>query len=87
MHIGAALADDQTCYLIIGQQDKLFFGAKTTVQCCDQLKHKIAVNLAKSSTANRSLVVQTQKLQFHRPTYLLIAAADQKRPHGCQSDL
>ena len=38
---GAALADGQTCYFIIGRQDKLSFGAKTTVQCSNQLKHKI----------------------------------------------
>ena len=47
MDIGAALADDQTCYFIIGRQDKLSFGAKTTVQCCDQLQHKIAVKFSK----------------------------------------
>ena len=47
MDIGAALADDQTCYFIIGRHDKLSFGAKTTVQCSDQLKHKIAVKFSK----------------------------------------
>ena len=31
MDIGAPLADDQTCYFIIGRQEKLYFGAKTTV--------------------------------------------------------
>ena len=30
---GATLADDQTSYFIIGHQEKLSFGAKTTVQC------------------------------------------------------
>ena len=44
---GAILADVQTCYFIIGRQDKLSFGAKTTVQCSDQLKHKIAVKCSK----------------------------------------
>ena len=81
MDIFAALADNQTSYFIIGRQEKLSFGAKSTVQCSDQLKHKIALNLAKSSTADQSLVVETQKLQFHRPTYLFIAAADQRRSH------
>ena len=38
MDIGAALADDQTCYFINDQQEKLYFGAKTRVQCSDQLK-------------------------------------------------
>ena len=44
---GAALADNQTCYFIIGQQDNLSFGAKTTVQCSDQLNHKIALKCSK----------------------------------------
>ena len=44
---GAALADDQTCYFIIGRQEKLYFGAKTKVQCSDQLKHKIAIKFSK----------------------------------------
>ena len=43
MDIGAALADDQTCYFIIGRQDELSFWAKNTIQCSDQLKRKIAV--------------------------------------------
>ena len=47
MDIGAALADDQTCYFIIGRQEKLYFGAKTTVQCSDKLKHKIALKFSK----------------------------------------
>ena len=41
MDIGASLVDDQTCYFIIGRQDKLNFWAKTTVQYSDQLKHKV----------------------------------------------
>ena len=45
--IGTALADDQTSYFIIGRQDKLSFGAKITVQCSDQLKHKIALKFSK----------------------------------------
>ena len=40
---GAALAGDQTPYFIIGRPEKLSFGAKSTVQCSDQLKHKIAI--------------------------------------------
>ena len=47
MDIGAALADDQTCYFIIGRQDKLSFWEKTKVHCSDQLKHKIAVKFSK----------------------------------------
>ena len=47
MDIVAALADDQTCYFIIGWQDKLSLRAKTTVQCSDQSKHKIAVKFSK----------------------------------------
>ena len=47
MDIGVALADDQTSYFIIGRQEKLSFGAKSTVQCSDQLKHKIAVKIGK----------------------------------------
>ena len=47
MDIGAPLADDQTFYFIIGWQDKLSFGAKTTVQCSDQLKHNISVKFSK----------------------------------------
>ena len=47
MDIGAPLADDQTSYFIIGRQDKLSFGTKTTVQCSDQLKHNIAVKFSK----------------------------------------
>ena len=39
MDISGALADDQTCYFIIGRQEKLYFGAKTTVQWSNQLKH------------------------------------------------
>ena len=31
----------------LGRQDKLSFGAKTTVQCSDQLKHKIPVRFSK----------------------------------------
>ena len=46
MDIDAALADDQTCYYIIGRQDKLSFEAKPTVQCSDQLKHKIAIQFS-----------------------------------------
>ena len=42
---GGALADHRTCYFIIGQQ--LYFGAKTTVQCSDQLKDKIALKFSK----------------------------------------
>ena len=80
--IGAALADDQTYYFIIGRQDKLSFGAKTTVQCSDQLKHKITVKLAKSSTGEQSLVVETKKSQFHRPIMVILAPAHQKGPHG-----
>ena len=38
---GAALDGDQSSYFIIGRQEKLSFGAKSTVQCSDQLKHKI----------------------------------------------
>ena len=66
MDIDATLTDDQTCYYIIGLQDKLSFGAKTTVQCSDQLMQKIAINLEKSSTANQSLVVETKRLQFRK---------------------
>ena len=47
MDIGAALADDQPCYFIIGRQEKLYFGAITTVQCSDQLKHKIPLKFSK----------------------------------------
>ena len=47
MDIGAALADYQTCYFITGRQEKLYFGAKTTVQCRDQIKHKIALRSGK----------------------------------------
>ena len=67
MDIGAALADDQTCYFIIGRQEKLYFGSKTTVQCSNQLKHKIALQF-RSTTADQSLVVETQKLQYNGPT-------------------
>ena len=38
MDISATLAADQTSYFIIGRQEKLYFGAKSTVQCSDQLK-------------------------------------------------
>ena len=48
MDIGVAVADDQTCYFIIGRQEKLHFGAKTTVQCSDRLKHKIALKFSKT---------------------------------------
>ena len=47
MDIGASLADDQTCYFINGRHEKLSFGAKTTVQSSNQLKHKIAVKFRK----------------------------------------
>ena len=47
MDIGATLADDQTCYFITGRQEKFYFGAKTTVQCSDQFKHKIALKFSK----------------------------------------
>ena len=47
MVIGAALADDQRCYFIIGRQEKLCFGVKTRVQCSDQLEHKIALKFSK----------------------------------------
>ena len=47
MDIGAALADDQASYFIIGRQEKFSFWAKTTVQCNDQLKHKIALKFNK----------------------------------------
>ena len=47
MDIGAALADDKTSYLIIGCKEKLSFGPKSTVQCSDQLKHKIALKFGK----------------------------------------
>ena len=46
MYICFTLVDDQTCYFIIGRQDKLSFGAKTTVQCGGQLKHKTAVKFS-----------------------------------------
>ena len=44
---GAALADDQSFYFIIGRQGKLCFGVKTRVQCSDQLKQKIALKVGK----------------------------------------
>ena len=47
MDIGAALADDQSCYFMIGRQEKLCFGVKTRIQCSDQLEHKIALKLSK----------------------------------------
>ena len=47
MDIGAALDGDQSSYFIIGRQEKLSFGAKSTVQCSDQLKQKIALKLGK----------------------------------------
>ena len=47
MDIFAALADNQTSYFIIGRQEKLSFGAKSIVQCSDQLKHKIALKFGK----------------------------------------
>ena len=47
MDIGAALADDQSCFFIIGRQEKLCFGVNTRVQCRDQLEHKIALKLSK----------------------------------------
>ena len=47
MDVGPALADNQTSYFITGRQDKLSFGAKGTVQCSDQLKHKIALKFGK----------------------------------------
>ena len=47
MDIGAALADDQTSYFIIGHQEELSFWANTTVQCSHQLKHKIALKFDK----------------------------------------
>ena len=42
---GAFLADNQTCYFIFGR-NKLSFGAKTTVQCSNQLKLKIALKFS-----------------------------------------
>ena len=47
MDISAPLADHKTSYFIIGRQDKLSFGAKTTVQCSDQLKYNVAVQFSK----------------------------------------
>ena len=47
MDIGAALADDQSCYFIIGRQEKLCFGVKTRVQCSNQLEQQIALKLGK----------------------------------------
>ena len=47
MDIGATLADDQTSYFIIGRQEALSFGAKSTVQCSNQLKQKIALKFGK----------------------------------------
>ena len=47
MDIGTSLADDQTCYFITGRQEKLYFGAKTTVQYSNQLKQKIALKFSK----------------------------------------
>ena len=47
MDIGAALAENQTCYFKTGRQEKLYFGAKTTVQYNNQLKHKIALKFSK----------------------------------------
>ena len=41
MDIGAAQADDQSCYFIIGRQEK------TRIQCSDQLEQKIALKLGK----------------------------------------
>ena len=47
MDIGAVLAEDNTFYFIFRQAGEVAFCAKTTVQCSDQLKHKIALKLIK----------------------------------------
>ena len=68
MDIGAALAEDQTCYFIIGRQEMLYFGAKTTVQCNNKLKHKIALKFSKKYHCRQKFGQWANNMFFGLPT-------------------